>query len=90
MYTDVQGKTNATYGNPFLYGPYLRPPFPTNPTNGLTTVNVKAAPQDADPAEGSVGWVAVLSHGYFGISASDSDLDDLGVAPGKRALLRTD
>ena len=88
MYTDAQGNTNANYGNPFLYGPYLRPPFPTNPTNTLKTVHVKAAPQDADPAEGSVGWVAVLSHGYFGISASDSDLDDAGVDPGKRALLR--
>ncbi len=88
MFTDAQGNTNAKYGNPFLYGPYLRPPFPTNPTNGLTTVYMKAAPQDADPAEGSVGWVAVLSHGYFGISASDSDLDGVGVDVKKRDSLR--
>lgn len=79
MYTNARGDTNATYGNPYLYGPYLRAPFPTNPTNNLDTVHVKATPVDADPAEGSVGWVAVLSHGYFGISATDSDLDDVGV-----------
>ena len=52
---------------------------PTNPTNGLATVKVKADPAEADPADGSVGWVAVLSHGYFGISASDADLDVIGV-----------
>ena len=79
MYTKSSGETNATYGNPYLYGPYLRAPFPINPTNNLNTVHVKATPADADPAEGSVGWLAVLSHGYFGISATDSDLDDVGV-----------
>ena len=68
--------------------PNLRPPFPTNPANGLKTVHVKAAPQDAAPAEGSVGWVAVLSHGYFGISASESDLDGVGADPKKRDFLR--
>jgi general secretion pathway protein G len=79
MYTDLSGASNATYGGSYIYGPYLRAPFPTNPTNHLTTVAVKATPADADPAEGSVGWVAVLSHGYFGISATDSDLDDIGI-----------
>jgi len=43
---------------------------------------VKAAPADADPAEGSVGWVAVLSHGYFGISATDSELDTIDTGSG--------
>jgi type II secretory pathway pseudopilin PulG len=79
MYTNAAGETNATYGNPYLYGPYLRKPFPVNPTNNLDAVHVKGTPSDADPADGSVGWVAVLSHGYFGISASDSDLDDIGI-----------
>lgn len=79
MYTDLAGESNATYGGSYIYGPYLRAPFPMNPTNHLATVAVKATPADADPAEGSVGWVAVLSHGYFGISATDSALDDIGV-----------
>lgn len=78
MYTNSSGETKSTYGNPYLYGPYLRAPFPVNPTNNLDTVHVKATPADADPADGSVGWVAVLSHGYFGISATDADLDDTG------------
>ena len=79
MYTSINGGPGATYSDPYFYGPYLRKPFPANPTNNLRTVHVKATPADADPPEGSVGWVAVLSHGYFGISATDSDLDDIGV-----------
>ena len=75
MYSDANGKTQATRGYPFLYGPYLRSPFPANPLNKLRTVKVKATPSDGDPAEGSVGWIAVLSHGYFGISATDADLE---------------
>jgi general secretion pathway protein G len=79
LYTDLTGADNASYGDPFLYGPYLRKPFPTNPTNNLGTVHVKATPTDADPADGSVGWVAVLSHGYFGVSATDTDLEEIGI-----------
>ncbi|MCH8967307.1 MAG: prepilin-type N-terminal cleavage/methylation domain-containing protein [Planctomycetes bacterium] len=77
-YSDAAGNVNAAPGLPYIYGPYLRKPFPTNPLNGLSTVYVKGTPATADPAEGSVGWVAVLSHGYFGISATDNDLGELG------------
>ena len=38
-----------------------------------------AFPADANPADGSVGWVAVLSHGFFGISATDSELERIGI-----------
>ena len=79
LYSDVQGATRATYGYPYIYGPYLRAPFPKNPTNELDSVHVKASPSDADPATGSVGWVAVLSHGYFGISATATTLKDVGI-----------
>ncbi len=90
MYTNLSGASNATYGDPYFYGPYLRSPFPKNPTNLLDTVHVKATPSDADPAEGSVGWVAVLSHGYFGISATDTALDDIGIEePVARDKVRT-
>ena len=40
---------------------------------------VLATPSGANPADGSVGWIAVLSHGYFGIHATDAELDDIGV-----------
>jgi len=79
LYTDYDGNTSEKPGSPFLFGPYLRPPFPVNPINGFDTVTVKATPSSSDPTEGSVGWVAVLSHGYFGISAEDDDLELVGV-----------
>lgn len=79
MFTNTKGETAATRAYPYIYGPYLRAPFPKNPTNQLDTVRVKATPAEADPADGSVGWVAVLSHGYFGISATDTDLVEVGI-----------
>jgi len=79
MYSDADGYTNDAPTSRYRFGPYLRKPFPTNPTNKLNTVYVKATPAVADPANGSTGWVAVLSHGYFGISATDADLDRVGV-----------
>ena len=78
-YSDADGKTNPTPGNGYIFGPYLRRPFPMNPANGLSTVLVKANPGDADPAAGAFGWVAVLSHGYFGISATAEQLERMGV-----------
>jgi len=78
LYSDETGKTNPLPTSVYIYGPYLRAPFPTNPFNRLDTVKVKATPADADPVAGTFGWVAVLSHGYFGISASDAVLNDAG------------
>ncbi len=78
-YSDGAGKTNPTPSNLYVFGPYLRRPFPVNPANGLSTVFVKAVPGDADPAAGTFGWVAVFSHGYFGISATNAQLDKMGV-----------
>lgn len=77
-YTDEQGRPNPVPTATYRFGPYLRPPFPTNPRNGLNTVHVKPIPTAPNPAAGSVGWVAVLSHGYFGIAATDADLDAIG------------
>ena len=78
MCSNTKGETSATCGAAFGYGPYLRPPFPKNPTNKRSDVHVKATPADPDPADGSVGGVAVLSHGYFGVSATDVDLQRIG------------
>lgn len=78
-FSNASGATSSGNGSGFVYGPYLRPPFPKNPTNQLATVFVKASPGDADPAAGSYGWVAVLSHGYFGVSATDASLEEIGV-----------
>ena len=79
MYSNEQGDTNGTSAGGYKYGPYLRAPFPTNPANELNNVFVKATPADADPSCDAFGWIAVLSHGYFGICASDTELDDIGV-----------
>jgi len=86
MYSDAQGHTNATPVAPYLFGPYLRAPFPVNPANQLRTVSVKAAPASANPAAGSVGWVAVLSTGDFGVSATDAQLDRIGIVEASRKL----
>ena len=89
MYSDATGNTNPTYAYPFIYGSYIRSPFPTNPTNHLQNVHVKTSAADADPAAGSVGWIAVLSSGDFGISATDAALDDVGIIDdGSKKLLR--
>jgi prepilin-type N-terminal cleavage/methylation domain-containing protein len=77
LYTSEQGKSNPTRTSPYIYGPYLRKPFPTNPFNNRNTVYVKAKRGDANPADGSVGWIAVLSTGAFGISATAADLESL-------------
>ncbi len=79
LHSDSQGWTNGLPTAPYLFGPYLRTPFPLNPTNKLRTVYVKPTPGSADPADGSVGWVAVLSTGDFGVSATDTQLDSVGV-----------
>lgn len=88
-YTDKQGNFNATKSVVYKYGPYLRSPFPTNPTNKLKTVHVKATPAAASPADGTVGWVAVLSTGDFGVSATDAALDEIGATePAVKGRLR--
>jgi len=79
QFSDRTGNYRATYGSPFIYGPYLRSPFPTNLTNDLMTVKVKAVPTEADPVAGSFGWVAVLSTGAFSISATNAGLDGVGI-----------
>ena len=76
-FTDRTGHVSDTKTSVFKYGPYLRPPFPKNPTNQLDTVYAKQYPGDANPAEGSVGWITVLFTGDFGISATNEDLDRL-------------
>lgn len=79
MFSDATGNPNATRSSTFKYGPYLRSPFPVNPANNLATVQVKKLRTDPNPADGSVGWVAVLADGDFGVSATDAQLDRIGV-----------
>ncbi len=78
-YSSATGATNPLGSSTYLYGPYLRPPFPANPFNNLSTVTVKATPAVADPTKGTVGWVAVLSNGAFYVSATTTTLNDIGV-----------
>jgi len=86
MYTDDKGNTNAARTAVYRFGPYLRAPFPRNPSNKLDTVHVKATEAAPNPADGSVGWVAVLSNGDFGISATSVELDRLGITKPSRKL----
>jgi general secretion pathway protein G len=88
LYSDRLGNTSKNFGAPFVYGPYLRAPFPKSPVNDLNTVHVKANRAEADPAAG-VGWVAVLETGDFGVVATDAELDEVGVTePVKKVGVR--
>ena len=86
LYTSPDGTSNATPSLVYNRGPYLRTPFPANPFNKLSTVYVKALPSDPDPGAGTYGWVAVLSHGYFGVLADDTQLEDVGIDPDKDSV----
>ena len=80
LYSDTQGNTSPTPDGTFVYGPYLRSPLPENPINGRADVFVKADPDATDPAAGSCGWIAVLSHGYFWVAATTEELAELGLS----------
>jgi len=76
-FTDLAGNTSDVKTSVFRFGPYLRPPFPTNPVNDKNKVYVKATPADPDPSLTSDGWIAVLSTGDFGINASTSEVTNI-------------
>lgn len=78
-YTNEAGRPSESYGAPYLYGPYLRAPFPANPFNKLRTVHVKPNHEAPTPPDGSVGWVAVLSDGSFGLSVEENELEKIGI-----------
>jgi hypothetical protein len=40
---------------------------------------VKLRPGDANPADGSAGWVAVVSDGSFGILAKTTEMQASGI-----------
>ncbi len=84
QYSSESGAVNPLGSSTYLYGPYLRPPFPTNPFNNLRDVKVKAVKADADPAKGTVGWVAVLADGAFYISTTTAKLNGVGVLDAKK------
>ena len=86
-YSNEAGDTRDTHGYPYIYGPYVRSPFPANPFNDLRTVGVKANPSGASPTLHSTGWIAVLSTGEFGINASAAQIQDLEVSGGGVKLL---
>lgn len=79
QFSALTGHTSSKSTGAYVLGPYLRGPFPKNPSNDLDTVYVKATLEDAGPPDGSVGWVAVLSHGEFSISATTEGLDQIGL-----------
>lgn len=86
QFTDDVGAPRATYGGAWIYGPYLREPFPANPFNQLSTVAVVQTLASARPSPGSTGWIAVLSTGDFKVNSTDAELSGKGGVsdPGKR------
>lgn len=73
QYSDASGDAQTTPGGDFIYGPYLQKPFPTNPYNGLNTVQVKAGASGAIALDSS-GWIARLSDGEFTINTDTNVL----------------
>jgi prepilin-type N-terminal cleavage/methylation domain-containing protein len=78
LYSNAAGQTSKTFGAPFIYGPYLRLPFPTNPFNELANVKVIAS-KPGSLTLGSSGWVAILSTGEFDINGAGCEIDDVAV-----------
>ena len=76
LYTDAEGNTSDTPGYPFVYGPYLRRPFPVNPLNGLATVAARATESDS-VLTGSTGWVATLRTGAFDGNAPHQQVQEV-------------
>ncbi|MBI1826232.1 MAG: type II secretion system protein [Planctomycetes bacterium] len=82
MYSDDQGHTKATRGYPYIFGPYLRAPFPMNPATKSRSVFVMKDASGALPSDDRYGWVAILSDGDFDVSDFGLDvvpIDDGGV-----------
>ncbi|MFH0982680.1 MAG: hypothetical protein V2A79_14240 [Planctomycetota bacterium] len=77
-YSDAQGNVSETLAYPFIYGPYLRAPFPKNLLNELNTVRAVATKMTIVPAD-STGWKAVLSTGEFTPNSPQSEMDDFGM-----------
>ncbi len=80
-YSDAQGDTKNTLEYPYIYGPYLRAPFSTNPLNDLNTVKVIKTPTSSFTA-GSTGWIAVLDTGHFGANSPSEGWGTFGAAGG--------
>ena len=85
QYSDAQGHVSNTLTYPFIYGPYIRAPFPTNPINDLNTVIVRAAGRDF-VAPDSSGWKVVLSTGHFAANTGNERLAEIGVIDGAAAI----
>ena len=77
-YSNKVGEVSDTPSAEFLYGPYLRAPFPTNPINGLNTVKVKKN-SSALAVLGGSGWIAYLSDGTFKINATVAELQKVNL-----------
>jgi prepilin-type N-terminal cleavage/methylation domain-containing protein len=81
MYSDHNGNTKPTRGYPYIYGPYLRAPFPMSPESKSRTVFVKKNVEDADPPADRFGWIAVLADGDFDVT-NDPGLEIIQIDDG--------
>ena len=78
LYTTVDGDPDPSPDSDHRFGPYISKPFPTNPTNGLNTVHVRAKEADAVPKR-TTGWHACLEDGSFGVNATVTDMAELKI-----------
>jgi len=86
-YSNLAGEVQASPGAGYTFGPYLRPPFPVNPYNGLATVKVKGSALEAATLN-ATGWIAVLSDGTFSINTDPDRLDVEVFSEQERALIQ--
>lgn len=78
-YTNVKGKTNATWHKDYPFGPYLRkgiPPLPIGALKGDTTVKFDAVNSPPTATDADAGWLYNPSSGE--IIANSTDADDAG------------
>ena len=69
LYSMPDGATGTQRDQDYRFGPYLSKPFPTSPTNGLSTVFVQATAADSVPKK-STGWYTCLENGNFGLNST--------------------
>ena len=79
QFSGAGGNVSRTPSPAFLFGPYLRNPFPSNPLNGLSTVRVRQS-RTGTVALNASGWIATLDDGTFAINAATTKLGNLGIS----------
>ena len=72
MYTDIDGNTNDSKTNPYIYGPYIRsiPSLPVGTRKGQTGIGTSDA--------NDIGWIYTAASGSITTNTDDDEEDDSG------------